>query len=328
MFWHATPFVFSQAHAGTDYVTTHRVLTFDRMCRDAMTKIGVPILDATMITQSFWESAYDGLHYLRGNSDNWNGHTSQMVFHVLLNGIFPTCGAEDEDEDVAASGSASEADEPLGDPAASSVVDAASSPVEAASSPVDVPSSPSTSSVTPPVASGDAVAPATSPHTATTKAPGSLWAPTAIVVPPSLPVCAACAPPELPFALPTVATGPQELTVGAVRYSISVPSFEDCVPGAVVFTPSDTSLLAKTADPNALGFSVVLVMWTHANRDGKPCAAGDGSCYRMVRRQSLLMDRGRTNLFVTITADPSVRHYQIIVQVCVRVSGSCSPRSC
>jgi hypothetical protein len=82
MFWYAAPFVFSPAHAGTDYVSTHRVLKFDRMCREAMKAMGVPIADATAVTQSMWEGAYDGLHYLRGSNDNWNGHVSNVVQQV------------------------------------------------------------------------------------------------------------------------------------------------------------------------------------------------------------------------------------------------------
>ena len=82
MFWYAAPFVFSPAHAGTDYVSTHRVLKFDRMCREAMKAIGVPIVDATAVTQSMWEASWDGVHYLRGSNDNWNGHISNMVFQV------------------------------------------------------------------------------------------------------------------------------------------------------------------------------------------------------------------------------------------------------
>ena len=48
-----------------------------------MASIGVPIADATMITKSMWESAYDGLHYMKGGNDNWNGHTGSMVFQVF-----------------------------------------------------------------------------------------------------------------------------------------------------------------------------------------------------------------------------------------------------
>ena len=58
-----------------------------------MKKLGVPVADATIVTQSMWEAAYDGLHYLRGSNDNWNGHISNMVTQMILNTIFPTCGA-------------------------------------------------------------------------------------------------------------------------------------------------------------------------------------------------------------------------------------------
>jgi hypothetical protein len=82
LIWFAAPFVFSPAHAGTEHVSTYRVLTFDRMCREAMKAMGVPIADATAVTQSMWEAAWDGLHYLSGSNDNWNGQVSNMVFQV------------------------------------------------------------------------------------------------------------------------------------------------------------------------------------------------------------------------------------------------------
>jgi hypothetical protein len=94
MIWYGMPFVFSPAHAGTDYVSTHRVLTFERMSREVVTAMGVPIADGSMVTQSMWEAAYDGLHYLRGSNDNWNGHISSVVTQVILNTIFGKCGAD------------------------------------------------------------------------------------------------------------------------------------------------------------------------------------------------------------------------------------------
>jgi hypothetical protein len=100
LLWYAAPFVLSQAHAGTPHVTTHRVLAMDRAARHAMTKIGVPILDATMMTQSQWEAAYDGLHYLRGSNDNWNGNVAVMVFHAGLNAIFPDCDSSNSGVDA------------------------------------------------------------------------------------------------------------------------------------------------------------------------------------------------------------------------------------
>ncbi len=91
LIWFTPPFIFSQAHAGTDYVTTHRQQTYDRYIQQKMREIGVPILDGTAITKSHWEAAYDGLHYYRGSQDNWNGCISNMVFYAMLNEVFGEC---------------------------------------------------------------------------------------------------------------------------------------------------------------------------------------------------------------------------------------------
>ena len=91
LIWFGAPFVFSPAHAGTDYVTTYRHQKYDRYAQGVMRGLGVPVVDAAAVTQSQWESAYDGLHYLRGGNDNWIGSTSGMVFQVILNTIFPNC---------------------------------------------------------------------------------------------------------------------------------------------------------------------------------------------------------------------------------------------
>ena len=47
-----------------------------------MKRIGAEVADATIVTQSMWEAATDGLHYLSGSNDNWNGHISNMVTQV------------------------------------------------------------------------------------------------------------------------------------------------------------------------------------------------------------------------------------------------------
>jgi hypothetical protein len=91
MVFFGAPYIFSQAHAGTDYVTTHRHQKIDEYAREQMEKIGVPVVDGGAITKSMWESAYDGLHYLRGSSDNWYGSVSTMVSQAVLNAIFPDC---------------------------------------------------------------------------------------------------------------------------------------------------------------------------------------------------------------------------------------------
>ncbi len=93
LIWFTPPFIFSQAHAGTDYVTTHRQQTYDRYVRNKMESIGVPIVDASAITKGQWEAAYDGLHYFMGANDLWYGSVSTMVFQAILNIIFPDCSS-------------------------------------------------------------------------------------------------------------------------------------------------------------------------------------------------------------------------------------------
>ena len=47
-------------------MTTHRSLVLDRLSRAAVLAMGAGVIDATAMTQSRWECAYDGLHYLKG----------------------------------------------------------------------------------------------------------------------------------------------------------------------------------------------------------------------------------------------------------------------
>jgi hypothetical protein len=64
----------------------------DEMSRQAMKAMNITIVDAKIVTQSMWESSYDGLHYLYGcENDNWSGHTSSFIFQIILNAIFSVC---------------------------------------------------------------------------------------------------------------------------------------------------------------------------------------------------------------------------------------------
>ena len=94
MIWLSPNFVFTPAHEGTDYVTTFRHQFYDEYARQEMRKIGIPIVAGSEITKSQWEAAYDGLHYLRGANDNWNGCVANMVFQAVMNVVFPSCKAE------------------------------------------------------------------------------------------------------------------------------------------------------------------------------------------------------------------------------------------
>ena len=94
LIWLSPNFIFSPAHEGTDYVTTFRHQYYDEYARREMAKIGVPLVNGHEITKSQWESAYDGVHYMKGLSDIWSGCVANMVHQVVLNVIFPTCKAE------------------------------------------------------------------------------------------------------------------------------------------------------------------------------------------------------------------------------------------
>jgi hypothetical protein len=78
-----------------------------RVAQALMRALGAEVLDATSVTQSQWESAYDGLHYLKSHYTGWwYGKVAGMVFQVALNTLFRECG-EAEVASVVAVGNAS-----------------------------------------------------------------------------------------------------------------------------------------------------------------------------------------------------------------------------
>jgi hypothetical protein len=63
--------------------------------RGPVARSPVVVVDATTVTLSRWEAAYDGLHYLQGGSadeDTWRGSVSGMVFHIAMHAVMPECG--------------------------------------------------------------------------------------------------------------------------------------------------------------------------------------------------------------------------------------------
>jgi hypothetical protein len=97
MLWYSAPFTYSPAHDGTPWVTTHRVLAMDRYAQRIARSMGFAVIDATSVTQTQWESAYDGLHYLKGRfDDRWHGKIAGMVFQVALNAVFQECSGQDD----------------------------------------------------------------------------------------------------------------------------------------------------------------------------------------------------------------------------------------
>ncbi len=57
-----------------------------------MRSIGADIVDLTNVSAPYFEGAYDGLHYL---NTACSGRVSTMMFHVVMNTMFPHCGLEE-----------------------------------------------------------------------------------------------------------------------------------------------------------------------------------------------------------------------------------------
>jgi hypothetical protein len=118
------------------------------------------------------------------------------------------------------------------------------------------------------------------------------------------------------------------VTVSGVKYTLAVPALVDCSGALVTVTPADPAVVAAASDAADVGVSLVVVMWTDSAKPGAACAS-DGStattCRRMIRRVSLHLDASRTHLFAIITPDPSVRHFQFLLQVWLCVCQTSSP---
>lgn len=95
--WYSAPAVFAHARHENVYLSTHRAIMSTRYSESVMRSMGVPIADAYQVTQSRWDDCHDGLHYARNMAaDHWGGQVAFMVSEVVLNTVFPTCGAENE----------------------------------------------------------------------------------------------------------------------------------------------------------------------------------------------------------------------------------------
>ena len=95
--WYRAPFIFSQAHAGSKWLSQSRIRRYDTYAAERMREAGLEILETSIITQSRMEDSWDGLHFLRMGGDNDPGHglVSSMVQQALLNAIFPACQGAD-----------------------------------------------------------------------------------------------------------------------------------------------------------------------------------------------------------------------------------------
>lgn len=93
--WLSAPTTNSRARPGNVYMTTHRTAMFTYYSESVMRSLGVPVVDARSLTQSRWESSYDGLHYAaQMGGDNWGSQVASMEFQTALNVVFPVCGPQ------------------------------------------------------------------------------------------------------------------------------------------------------------------------------------------------------------------------------------------
>ena len=69
-----------------------------RACvQESMRALGADIVDLMTVSQSYFDGAYDGVHYL---SSGAMGRVSHMMFQVIMNTLYPTCGPQlSEDRD-------------------------------------------------------------------------------------------------------------------------------------------------------------------------------------------------------------------------------------
>eukprot|EP00300_Choanocystis_sp_HF-7_P017576 c19767_g1_i2.p1 GENE.c19767_g1_i2~~c19767_g1_i2.p1 ORF type:complete len:235 (+),score=52.82 c19767_g1_i2:77-781(+) len=90
--WVSPLFVFSQAHPRSEFLTSARFLRYTAYAKQKLGEIGVIVADGIAMSQTRWEDAYDGLHYMRSTTeDPGHGLVSSMFQQVILNSVFGSC---------------------------------------------------------------------------------------------------------------------------------------------------------------------------------------------------------------------------------------------
>ena len=94
-YWVTAPATFSTARSANVYMSSHRTRTFSSYSEVLARSHGIPVIDLYQVTQSRWESSYDGLHYAPTHQyeDDYSSDVSMMEFQVTLNAVFRDCKA-------------------------------------------------------------------------------------------------------------------------------------------------------------------------------------------------------------------------------------------
>jgi hypothetical protein len=73
---------------GTESITTHRVLLFERLYQDRIKALRIPVVDLLAPTQSMWESTFDGMHFSKGEHRTQTGAmVAQIAFNVMFSAL-------------------------------------------------------------------------------------------------------------------------------------------------------------------------------------------------------------------------------------------------
>lgn len=271
------------------YVTTHRAITFENAAADAVRRMGFPILDAGKMSQSRWESSFDGVRYLRQYSpDNWASHTGNMIAQAMLNVLFQSC-AKIEAGDAVFSPT----------PSPSVIVD------------VELMSPPPTPSPTPTFVMMQA--------SATPSMSSSIPIPAPVGG--SADVDKNCIPvgdpipsiPDLGPLVPSSASGRFKTSSGRI-YTLSINSgLQSCYHTYFTLIPDDAPNLSPLEeDPDV---SVTVHLYTNTSAPGQHCQSNGLACARISRQLPLRINADATGLVAIVVPDPASKHYVFTVRV-------------
>jgi hypothetical protein len=112
--------------------------------------------------------------------------------------------------------------------------------------------------------------------------------------------------------------------------NIAATPLQHCVPATVTITADHVVEQWRGVDANSVGVEVQFVMWTRSDGSGQPCSSVD-DCTRAVRRAPLRWVGDGASMEASLTPDPSVDHYVIVVTVhspLVRVCSTSAAVAC
>jgi hypothetical protein len=124
-----------------------------------------------------------------------------------------------------------------------------------------------------------------------------------------------CGAPLWPFGVPLVSGKAWQTVLLSAEWgvlNIAATPLQHCVPATVTITADHVVEQWRGVDANSVGVEVQFVMWTRSDGSGQPCSSVD-DCTRVVRRAPLRWVDDGASMEASLTPDPSVDHYVIVV---------------